>query len=73
MSNEIIPAIISAVPASVAAFAALDTRRLGKHNRAKLTTIDDAVNGAAVGDDSIRQNVQTLVRRSNGGDGVSSP
>jgi len=60
-------AIIVAIPATISAFAALDARRLGKVTHLKVAQIDQAVNGAAQGDDSIRENVQTLIERGNDG------
>jgi hypothetical protein len=59
--------IIAAIPGSIAAFAALDGRRLGKVNHQKITGIDEAVNGSAPGEDSIRENVQTLVDQAHDG------
>lgn len=49
-------AIIIATPGTVAALVSLASHR-------KIRQVDQAVNGAGEGEDSIRENVQTLVRR----------
>lgn len=64
---------IAAIPSTVAAFGAVFALKKGNLNseaiaatHEKVAVIDNAVNGAAPGADSIRQNVQTLVKRTNG-------
>jgi hypothetical protein len=63
-------AIVAAVPGTVAAIAALKAHSVGRSNatklergESKLEAINHAVNGADPADATIRENVQTLIRR----------
>jgi hypothetical protein len=63
-------AIVTSIPATIAAIASLTAVLIGRNNKqrgeathATVTEIDKAVNGAQPGDDSIRENVQTLINR----------
>jgi hypothetical protein len=59
----LIETVIAAIPATIGAVAAIDGRRVVKVTHHKVDQIDEAVNGALPGDDSIRENVQTLIQR----------